>query len=504
MKKFQLLTILALVGLVAMTSCKKEGCTDPAAINYNDKAKKDDGSCQYDNAPKDVEEISGNITGTVNWTKDKVYRLNGFVRVQDGGVLNIEEGTLIIGDTESKGTLVVQMGGKINAIGMEDEPIIFTSEKAPGLRQPGDWGGVVICGRAPNNVAGGQAELEGGYGAFHGGSDPNDNSGTLKYVQINFAGVPINPNEEVNSLTMGSVGAGTTIEYVICAYGLDDAFEWFGGTVNAKHLIAYRGLDDDFDVDLGFSGNVQFALGIRDRSLADQSGSNGFEVDNDGSGSTNTPYTSAIFSNVTIIGPKKDRETPISLQFQHGGQLRRASRIQIHNSFVTGYPYGFYIDGSASTNAAINNELQIRNTILSGVEHWGGNGFGSAGTVFPGAPANGAQHPNNPRGTALRSNVDSVAGQPFGMAGLTTWFETASFNNQLMAKWQDAGVDPTIFDVGPAPKLTPNAGSILLSGAGFSGLPTFFEQVSYRGAFGATNWAEGWADFNCIATQYDF
>src|SRR5690606_18824100 len=135
-------------------------------------------------------------------------------------------------------------------------------------------------------------------------------------------GIPINPNEEVNSLTLGSVGRNTTIEYVLCAYGLDDAFEWFGGTVDAKYLVAYRGVDDDFDVDLGWSGNVQFGLGIRGASLADQSGSNGFEVDNNGSGNDNQPYTSGTFSNITIIGPKKTRDTPISLQFQHCAQLR--------------------------------------------------------------------------------------------------------------------------------------------------------------------------------------
>jgi hypothetical protein len=500
----QSMALLLIAGAVAvsMPSCKKKkGCTDPTATNFDPDADKDDGSCTYPtNIQKTYVEVSGSITSNTTWSEDKIYRLNGFVRVQDGATLTIQPGTVIVGDFESKGTLIVQKGGKINANGTAQKPIIFTSEKNPGFREPGDWGGVVICGKAPNNVPGGEAELEGGYGAFHGGNDPADNSGVLRYVQINFAGIPINPNEEVNSLTMGSVGSATVIEYVQCAYGLDDAFEWFGGTVNAKYLVAYRGVDDDLDVDLGYSGNVQFALCIRDRSFADQSGSNGFEVDNDGTGSNNTPFTAPTFSNVSIIGPKKTRDTPISLQFQHGAQLRRNCKIKIHNSFITGYPYGLYVNQASTAANAISGDLRVRNTVLAGVEHWGGNGYGSAGSIFSGPPANGLQHPNNPRGTALRTDNDTQD-PPQPIMDIAGWFNTASFGNQLLEKWQDAGIDPSLFDVG-APNVLPTGGSILLSGASFSGLPSFFEQVSFRGAFGTQNWTSGWCDWTPTQTTY--
>jgi len=454
---------------------------------------------------KEIVEVSGSITGNVTWTSNRIWRLNGYVRVQDGGKLTIEPGTLVIGDRESKGTLIVQMGGQIFANGTKDEPIIMTSERAPGFREPGDWGGLVICGRARNNVTevtGQPVELEGGYGAFHGGTNDNDNSGVVRYVRIEYAGVPINPNEEVNSLTMGSVGRGTTIEYVMCSYGLDDAFEWFGGTVDHKYLIAYRGLDDDLDVDLGYSGRVQFALCIRGAALADQSGSNGFEVDNNGSGSNATPYTSGVFANISIIGPKKTRETPISLQFQHAAQLRRNSRISIYNSYMTGYPWGLYIDDDrpGSGQAALDGHLQIRNVILAGVEHWGGNGYGSAGTIFTGAPANGAQHPNNPRGVALRSHANF----PGGQEAYENWFNTPSFNNQLVNHWGLLGIDGSLFDLG-VPKVTPNAGSVLLNAARWDNTPkadSFFQQVPFIGAFGTEDWTQGWAEWNSHLVNY--
>ena len=452
-----------------------------------------------------VEVPEGNITGNVTWTADKIWRVNGFVRVQDGGVLTIQPGTLVIGDRQSKGTLIIQMGGKIIADGTKDNPIVMTSENPPGQREPGDWGGLVVCGRAPNNVTavtGQPVELEGGYGGWHGGNDPNDNSGVIRYVRIEYAGIPINPNEEVNTLTMGSVGRGTVIEYVMASYGLDDSFEWFGGTVDCKYLIAYRGLDDDLDVDLGYSGRVQFALSIRGASLADQSGSNGFEVDNNGAGSEAQPYTSGVFANISVIGPKKTRETAISLQFQHAAQLRRNSRISIYNSFMTGYPDGLYIDDArgGSGQAALDGHLQIRNVYLAGVNHWGGNGYGSAGTIFSGAPASGAQHPNNPRGNALKSHENF----PGGHAAMVNWFNTAAFNNHLVAKWEDLGIDGSLFDLG-IPKVTLNAGSMLLNAAKWDNTPkadNFFDKVPYVGAFGNTDWTAGWAEWNSHMVRY--
>lgn len=453
----------------------------------------------------EIVQVSGNISGNITWTSNKIYRLNGFVRVVDGATLTIQKGTLIIGNRESKGTLIVQMGGKIIADGTAAQPIVMTSEKAPGLRNPGDWGGLVICGKAKNNITsstGQPTELEGGYGGFHGGNDDNDNSGILRYVRIEYAGVPINPNEEVNSLTLGSVGRGTIIENVMCSYGLDDGFEWFGGSVNCKNLISYRNLDDDFDADLGYSGNVQFGLIIRGIMLADQSGSNAFEVDNNGTGSPALPNTSAIFSNITVIGPKANRESAISLQYQNAAQLRRNSRISIYNSFFTGFPNGLFIDDDrvGSGQAFLDNELQIRNLILAGVEHWGGNAYGSTGTIYSSAPANGAQHPSNPRGVALRSHANF----PGGQTAYEAHFNSPNSRNVLMSKWQNANISQTLFDDGKVNPL-PAANSTLLNAARWDNCPkagTFFQQVTFAGAFGSSDWTSGWAEWNSNMVKY--
>ena len=469
---------------------------------------------------KPIVEVTGVITANTTWTADKIYKLKGFVRVgndptvtdvpakNSGPTLTIQPGTVIYGEKATKGTLIIQRGAKIIAEGTATSPIVFTSESAVGTKEPGDWGGLVICGRASNNQPGGVFELEGGYKAFSGGGtspDNADNSGSLKYVRIEYAGVPVNPNQEVNSLTLGAVGSETKIEYVMCTYGLDDSFEWFGGTVNAKYLIAYKGLDDDFDVDFGFSGFVQFGLGVRGATLADQSGSNGFEVDNNGQGSDAAPFTSGTFSNMTIIGPKATRETPISLQFQSAAQLRRNNKLKIHNSFFTGYPNGIFIDGANTAANAAANELVLKNNVVAGVDNWGGNGFGSAGTVFTGAPANGANHPNAPRGFRIGAGTGAFSNGIYTLTALNIkdkaaedWFLES---NAILSKWSDAGIDASIFGT-INPKTTPNTGSSLLNGAVFTGLPSFFTVVPHKGAFGTTNWAQGWAEWSPELKNY--
>ncbi|HPE57749.1 MAG TPA: hypothetical protein PK904_15185 [Bacteroidales bacterium] len=308
-----------------------------------------------------------NLTNPNFLPAKQVYKLDGWVYVKSGATLTIDPGTVIRGDLNNKGALIVEQGAKIYANGTEEEPIVFTSNQAPGTRNYGDWGGVIILGYAPINVPGGTSTIEGGVGSIYGGNDPDDNSGVFKYCRIEFSGIAFAPNNEINGLTMGGVGRGTEIHHVQVSYGGDDAFEWFGGNVNAKHLIALRNWDDDFDTDFGFQGMIQFAVSLRDPAIADVSGSNGFESDNDGSGSGNTPKTHPLFSNVSIFGPKATSTTPIHADYKRSMHLRRNTETSVYNSLFAGYPTGLFIDGTATQNNATNDVLQIRNTFMSGM-----------------------------------------------------------------------------------------------------------------------------------------
>ncbi|MDR2475065.1 MAG: hypothetical protein LBD45_04325 [Bacteroidales bacterium] len=228
------------------------------------------------------------------------YNLKGFVYVENGVTLTIEPGVIIKGDKATKGTLIIERGGKIVADATKERPIVFTSAQNPGSRKPGDWGGLILLGKAPNNV--GEQTIEGGVRSNHGGTDPNDNSGVLRFVRVEFAGIEYSTDNEINGITFGSVGAGTVVDYVQVSHSGDDSFEWFGGTVNARHLVALRGWDDDFDTDNGFSGKIQYALGLRDPKVADKSASNGFESDNTADGKDDSPFTNCVFATVSLFG----------------------------------------------------------------------------------------------------------------------------------------------------------------------------------------------------------
>jgi len=447
--------------------------------------------------PKTIVDVEGVLEGNVSWTKDKIYRLKGFVRVGEEavagtvtkvGVLTIQAGTTIIGDINTKGTLVVQRGSKVIAEGTAAEPIVFTSGQPVGARNPGDWGGVVLCGKAVNNQ-GANIELEGAYKGFHGGTADDDNSGVLKYVRIEYAGVPIIPNAEINSLTMGSVGSGTKLEYVQASYGLDDSFEWFGGTVNAKYLIAYKGTDDDFDCDFGWSGTVQFALGYRDGNLADGSGSNGFEVDNDANGSANTPFTAPTFANVSIVGPRGSATSYVDLNFQNGAQLRRNNKIKIYNTFITGYPTGLYIDsqkGSAKANA-LAGDLVTKNVVIAGTASHGTGGFGGGNTNIYGLGVAVADVEQ----LAKSSTSASIL---IGTETPTVWFKAIA-GNKVLTTTANTGISSNLWAVSGRPTFTLTAGgSESLIG---TALPTLTGTTAtdYVGAFKDTDWTATWAEF---------
>ena len=281
--------------------------------------------------------LSGNINTTTTLTSDKVWTLKGYVYVTDGAKLIIQPGTVIVSDIAEKGALCIERGAQIIAEGTATKPIVFTSGKAAGERAPGDWGGIIILGRAKTNRSS-EPTIEGGIGRAFGGTNDADNSGVLKYVRIEYAGIAAMPNSEINALTLGGVGSGTIIENVQTVYANDDAFEFFGGTVNAKNLYAYATADDDFDFDFGYTGTITNGVAKRDPQFVDSGDAgNGVECDNDGTGSSAQPTTHPKLLNMILVGPNVS-----SALANHnlGLRFRRATQFTMKNSVIWGWMKG--------------------------------------------------------------------------------------------------------------------------------------------------------------------
>lgn len=330
---------------------------------------------QNENYPAATVTVNSNITSNTTWTSNNVYLLDdAFIYVTNNATLTIQPGTIIRGT--GKGTLIIERGSKIIAQGTAANPIVFTSNAPAGSRDYGDWGGVVICGHAQHNSpAGTNALTEGGIGdlatgrGLHGGNNDADSSGVMTYVRIEFPGISLTAqsNSEINGLSMYSVGSKTVMHHIQVSYSGDDSFEWFGGTVNGKYLYAFRGWDDDFDTDLGYRGNVQFAVANRDPEVADQSGSNGFESDNDGSGTTNTPQTAPVFHNVTIIGPVYAGAPTMHPDYKRALHIRRNSATSVFNSIFAGYPdAGLLLDSRRTVANYCGSDLKFEGNILAG------------------------------------------------------------------------------------------------------------------------------------------
>jgi hypothetical protein len=376
--------------------------------------------------------LSGRITkDTTLFAKDVNY-LSGIVYVMKGVTLTIQEGAKVMGKSSGAdvAALVITRGAKIIARGTAEKPVVFTS--AAQNPASGDWGGVVLLGTARVNttltwkgtavtgltsVEGGINDTEIGLGlagsgdaAFPTGNDA-DNSGVMQFVRIEYAGYAYQPDNELNSLTMAGVGNGTTISHIQVTYAKDDAFEWFGGTVNCKYLIAYKTQDDDFDTDNGYNGNVQFGIILRDSVIADISTSEAFESDNNSGGTATSFQTTAVFSNITAIGPRID---PVygkgNSLYRAGAHIRRNTGISIMNSIIAGWNRGIQFDASSGVPVDKNvtdSVIRIKNTTLAGntvnIDY-----VRSTGTS-----------------ATYASNAD-------GITGLTTWFSTPAFGNTIL------------------------------------------------------------------------
>lgn len=417
--------------------------------------------------------VSANITSNTTWTAGNTYALGGQVYVKNNATLTIEPGVVIASQVLGAG-LFVTKGSKLIAEGTVTSPIVFTSGKTAGNRNRGDWGGIILLGNGAYNINSGVNNIEGIAPTpdtqFGGGLTPDDtdNSGSLKYVRIEYAGYNYGVNQEINSLTMGAVGSGTKIDYVQVSYANDDSFEWFGGAVNAAHLVAFNGLDDDFDTDNGFSGQVQFCLAIKEPRSADISDSNCFESDNSSNSTAGTKFTTAVFSNCTLVGPSfrvtLPNEGTLNARHRRGAHLRRNSQIKVHNSIFMDFVDGLVVDGLTTENNAISGALKFNNNIVAGI---------STTAKILQVGSNATFNTANPPVQLTPNTATNTSGINPAF-NLTTWF-AAGNNTGFSTPITSAGLltspyntlDGTIYtglDYRPA------TGSIALSGADFTTL----------------------------------
>jgi hypothetical protein len=432
--------------------------------------------------------------GTVRTlSADTAYVLTGIYYVDSTAVINIQAGTVILGDSTTGGTLCIKRGGKIYANGTAQRPIVFTTKNPPGDRRVGQWGGVILLGAARNNQSVNQV-IEGGLhaSAVYGGTNDDDSSGVMRYVRIEYGGIPFLVDNEINGLTMGSVGRRTVIEYVQTSFNNDDGFEWFGGTVNGRYLVSWRNLDDDFDTDFGWSGRVQFGYAKRDPDIFDasaSSNSNGFESDNMGGSSgpwSARPTTTGVFSNMTLIGPAADTSqyNSISTKHDYGVFIRRRSSMSLYNSVVAGFRHGIVLrNDSTQWNASVDS-LHIRNV-----------------SVQSGRRMIGVDTPP----------TSFATGGGFNGFDALAWFNTSGYGNLGSTARQPGavGFGASAFTLGVGNDPRPALGSEPANAGTDFSYPKLagFTTTSYRGAFDPSlpmsqQWTAGWTNFDPQFTDY--
>lgn len=427
--------------------------------------------------------LEGKISTDRTLKSGYTYKIRGFVYVVDGAKLTIEPGTIIQGEkgATSRGALIITTGCQIIADGTKDQPIIFTSDQPTPER--GDWGGVVILGKAKTNASyngvQGVGSVEGGVNTadglgLYGGSNDEDNSGILRYVRIEYAGYAYLPDNELNGLTLAGVGRSTIVDNVEIYKANDDAIECFGGSVNMSHVVSISTLDDDFDTDNGWSGQMQFGIVMRDSMIADISKSESFESDNDANGSSLLPQTNGTYSNITVIGPRATTANIGNSLFLAALQIRRNSSISIFNSVFIGYPTGLLIDASKG--------VPIDNNIQSGSLLFQHNIIAGCATPLSYSPST-----TTPTGWDLQSMMN--------------WFNTTNFDNSIFDSNDDVKLKDA-FNYNN-PDFTPLDNSPLLQNADFTNsklMGSFFIPVTYRGAVGPSgedaDWWKGWTKLN--------
>ena len=400
---------------------------------------------------KPVIVVTGEVNGTETWVNTNYYVLRGAVFVREGATLTIQAGTHVIGEAGSVGTLIVLRGGRLNAIGTRTQPIVFTSDQPVGSRARGDWGGLIINGRAPINVPGGEASGEADTGVY-GGNDPNDNSGSLRYVRLEFAGVEFSPDNELNGIAFQGVGRGGSYEFIQVHMNRDDALEWFGGTADIKYAVASNAADDSFDWTFGWSGRAQFIAITQRGDDAD----NGIEADNNEFGNNFLPRSNPQIYNITICGDPDRNEGAESVR---AANLRRGTAFTIRNFLITGFKTtGFQIE---TTNTATTGQVDNGTTQMGAGVSWG---------IPTPMHASVTTYITSGRFPNIRTNVEPGV-------------STAGCSNHVNPNFQPSSI-ATLAGGQLAPIQPPNDG--------------FFEAVTFIGAVPpapADDWTRGWTAF---------
>jgi hypothetical protein len=397
---------------------------------------------------KPVIVVTGTIEGIESWTSNFYYVLRGAVFVEDGAILNIQAGTQVIGEAGSVGTLIVKRGGRLIALGTREQPIVFTSDQAPGQRSRGDWGGIIINGRAPVNIPGGEGEGEADTGVY-GGDDPNDNSGSLRYVRVEFAGTEFSPDNELNGIAFQGVGRGGSYEFIQIHMNKDDGLEWFGGTADLKYAVVSNAADDSFDWTFGWTGRVQFIAITQRGDDAD----NGIEADNNEFGNDFLPRANPTIYNMTLCGDPDRNE---GAESPRGVLFRRGTAVTFRNFLITGFKAtGLQLDGGSTIAQVANGTTQI-----------------GAGVIW-GQPTN-------------------------AHSSVTPFIQSGRFPNVILG--QPAGLSADCFNHA-APNFRPTSSATLAGGQLAPIIPPndgFFEVTTFIGAVGpdpAADWTQGWTSY---------
>ena len=294
--------------------------------------------------------LTGNITANATLTSGSSYKLSGGLHVKAGNTLTIEPGVTVVAvDDDAPDYILIEQGAKIDAQGTASNPIVMTSE----LKKSGAWGGIHICGRAHTNA--GEGVLSEIGNAPYGGSDDSDNSGTLRYIRLEYTGFALDEEHEANGISFYGVGNGTTVEYVQAYKGSDDGFEFFGGSVNVKHMVVTDCTDDSFDWTEGWNGRGQFLV-------AYQSGEEEcdclMECDNNGNNFDATPVAHPILSNLTLVGDNSANNT-------RGIRLRAGTQAEIYNSIITGKAKCITLETEQTEQALLSGTSKLQHIAMS-------------------------------------------------------------------------------------------------------------------------------------------